>query len=182
MNSEWLRHLVAGRPARVIAIDGDPYLVRYYVGRLLGVTVYLHRFIRNDSERAVHDHPWRALALVLTGSYTEWRLRWLCPEGGIVCRRRRVSPGRPSILWLRSAHRIATVAPNTWTLFVHGPRRKSWGFYAQHVEVGAEHGQTRVVVEYRQHLDTGSGTPWYRRAETPTGRDVERLLRGRGAS
>ena len=48
----------ARRPCRLIDIEGRPYLERYYLGSLFGVTAYLHRFVGYDSDREVHDHPW----------------------------------------------------------------------------------------------------------------------------
>lgn len=38
-----LLKLSARLPCRLIKVNGEPYLERYYVGRLLGVTFYLHR-------------------------------------------------------------------------------------------------------------------------------------------
>ena len=61
-------------PARVISDNGHPYLERYYVCTLLGVRIYLHRFVGSDPDRGVHDHPWAwARSIVLAGWYLEER-------------------------------------------------------------------------------------------------------------
>ena len=59
---------------------------RYYVGQLFGVTVYLHRFVGCDGDPELHDHPWNALSIVLSGSYIELRGR-LDGDVGIAKRR-----------------------------------------------------------------------------------------------
>lgn len=66
-----LRNLVRSRPMRLIEINGEPYLERYYMGTVQGRQIWLHRFVRDDAERHVHDHPWTALSIILTGGYTE---------------------------------------------------------------------------------------------------------------
>lgn len=115
-------------PARCIPIGGEPYLFRYYLGRVFGVTFYLHEFVRADAERWLHDHPWRlSLGVVLAGEYVEERMTGLSPYTGPVVKQRRVR-------WLNiitgsTAHRITEPRPGTWTLFIHTRKKKAWGFY-----------------------------------------------------
>lgn len=121
--------ITGSRPARLIKLDGRPYLERYYVGTLLGYHFYLHRFVRDDHERHVHDHPWKkAFSLVLAGQYIEQR--------GYVSDRIRVKGIR--VRWFNfiqrlpgshCVHRITGTQPETWTLFFHGPWDYEWGFY-----------------------------------------------------
>lgn len=73
----------------------------------------------------MHDHPWRwAFALVLAGGYREWRLasdgrqwsRWL-------------GRGHINIVSGTDFHRVELPrARPAWTLFVHGPKVRRWGF------------------------------------------------------
>lgn len=69
-----------------IHIDGKPYLTRYYLTgaeptpsgtpeekRVWGVAVFLHHFHASDGERALHNHPWPGLSLILRGGYVEER-------------------------------------------------------------------------------------------------------------
>jgi hypothetical protein len=59
--------------------QGDAYLVRYFVfrSRLLercGLNigrVYLHHILRSDHDRALHDHPWNFVSIILRGGYYE---------------------------------------------------------------------------------------------------------------
>ncbi len=159
-----LYRLTARLPARLICVDDAPYLERYYVGSLFGATVYLHRFVSPDQDRHVHDHPWPwAVSIVLVGHYIEESVRWLTPDAGWVARYVRRCWWRPNLLNARSLHRIHTASPDTWTLFVHGPRRKRWGFLEP-----AEQGAT-----YRQPLDDKASIGWETTA--PPGRSVGRV-------
>lgn len=154
-----LYRLTAHRPARLIKLDGAPYLERYYLGSLFGVTFYLHRFVAADGERHAHNHPWTwGRSLVLCGWYDEEAVIDLTPATltGYVSEIRRVN-------WWNHIngnhfHRIAAAAPNTWTLFFHGPRAvlpggalKGWGFI--------ETGPPSDVVAFRQ--DPGKPYAWW---------------------
>lgn len=116
---------------RVIDIDGSPYLERYLVGRWRGMVAYLHHFVRGDAEPWLHDHRWKwSIAIVLRGSYVEERWSYLCPAAGLVTSRRRVRMF--NLIRPKDFHRIVSVEPNTWTLFIHAPRsNKGWGFLHQ---------------------------------------------------
>jgi hypothetical protein len=103
----------------------DPYLLRWWViprNRLCNV--YLHRFLRSDDDRALHDHPWVNLSILLRGSYVEHTIR----AGGVHL----ATPRTAGDLKLRGpghAHRIELVDGACWTLFLTGPRLRVWGFH-----------------------------------------------------
>lgn len=139
-----LYKLTAKLPYHLIKLGDKPYLERYYVGQLFGVTFYLHHFVSGDSERHLHNHPWGwGRALVLCGNYLEERVTDLCPQAngsGCLIEERRVR-------WWNKVngnhfHRIKAPKPNTWTLFFHGERTrinlghcsmpKGWGFLERH--------------------------------------------------
>ncbi len=117
-----LHWLSGGLRCRIISDDGTPYLERYYLGQLWGMTFYLHRFVGSDPDRGWHDHPWRwAASFVLRGWYWEdtrqfqqqQRIRWF------------------NFLLGDSFHRV--VLPegrrDVWTLFAHSTENvKPWGF------------------------------------------------------
>lgn len=136
-----LYRLTANMPVKVIKLNDKPYLARYYVGKLWGVTFYLHQYLSADSERHLHNHPWTtSRAFVLTGDYTEEVVSDLCPHSGNAgC----ITYFR-NIKWYNRIdgsrfHRIVWVKSGTWTLFTHGGRAvvnsfkmasrlKGWGF------------------------------------------------------
>jgi hypothetical protein len=166
---------------------GAPYLERYFLFRLATpwgpVTGYLHRFVGSDPARGVHDHPWaRAASLVLAGGYDEERLAGFNGTGPIVMTRR-VGPGRLNLLRGTDFHRVVlprrpdAPAPEAWSLFVHGPHVKPWGF------LKAGFVDRDIDVAYlRFTLAAGSsGQPWWRDA-LPGARHPDRLRRpGAGA-
>jgi len=96
--------------------SGLLYLRRVYFGPRL----YLHKIAQADFDRHLHNHPWTwAWSLILWGGYLEER------QGGV---ERMKQCGSGNLLRAGDYHRIASVLPNTWTLFVTGKRASSWGF------------------------------------------------------
>lgn len=100
---------------------GPGYLHRWHLlPRNPLFNIYLHRFLRSDDARALHDHPWMSLSYCLSGVLLEH----LPGE-----RNRYVRQGTWAWRWPRSAHRLDLTTPEAWTLFVTGPRVREWGFY-----------------------------------------------------
>lgn len=114
----------SSRPPSFVIGKGElgPYLLRWYlIPRNRFFNVYLHRMLRDDDDRALHDHPWPSLSLSLRGSCIEHmaggRSRIL-QTGDIV--------GRSSTF----AHRLElAISGDYWTLFLTGPRIREWGFH-----------------------------------------------------
>jgi hypothetical protein len=113
------------RKADAVIGDGaTPYLLRWYlIPRNKVFNVYLHLFLRSDDDRALHDHPWWNMSVLLYGEYWEHTIA----AGGINKRVRR-SAGDWKLRWARDAHRIEVKAP-CYTLFITGPRIREWGFH-----------------------------------------------------
>lgn len=116
----------------------DPIATRVYLTRFILVMtpwlhVYLHRIWFPDPDRHVHNHPWRAFALILHGGYVNevvtpsWDPTLLA---GAPTMTNFHAHNAPCINTLRDDqyHRIVTVLPNTWTLLVGGRRVREWGF------------------------------------------------------
>ena len=140
-------------PCRFIDGEGgEPYLERYHLLGVLGWHVYLHRFVDSDPDRGLHDHPWsRALSLVLVAGYDEIRGE-PGAEGRTV--RRFVRPWRVNCLRGDTFHRVVLRTGHpAWTLFLHGPRTKGWGFLRN----GVYRSMARDGAEFR-HRD------WWRHA------------------
>lgn len=99
----------------------DQQLQRWYVlPRNPFANVYLHRFLRSDDDRALHDHPADNKSWILSGEYLEHLQDSSCVtrfEGDIVERR------------AIEAHRVELVTGPAVTLFFTGPRIRDWGFY-----------------------------------------------------
>lgn len=109
------------KPDFVIGHHERPYILRWYlIPQNRRFNIYYHRILRSDDDRALHDHPWPNMTLVLSGCYVEYlrdeiRFRY---EGDFVFRR------------ATTPHRI--VIPEggyAETLFFTGPNIRQWGFW-----------------------------------------------------
>jgi hypothetical protein len=67
--------IMASRPPDFsIGPKGDRYMLRWWViPRNRWFNIYLHRFLHDDEDRALHDHPWVSCSYILWGS---WRQCW----------------------------------------------------------------------------------------------------------
>lgn len=99
----------------------DQQLQRWFIlPRNPFANVYLHRFLRSDDDRALHDHPWDNRSWVLSGQYVEH-----LQDGGTLTRHEGYVVKRRAI----EAHRVELVTGPAVTLFFTGPVIRSWGFY-----------------------------------------------------
>lgn len=118
-----LMHPLYRAPDFKIGDTAAPYMLRWHIiprNRLFNI--YLHKFLRSDDPRALHDHPWHSLGVVLRGGYTEHL------AGG---KRRWRGAGSVTLRRATTAHRVelAYRTPPVWTLFITGPRIREWGFH-----------------------------------------------------
>jgi hypothetical protein len=107
-------------PDFIIGPKEDPYLRRWWViPRNRWFNIYLHQILRDDDDRALHDHPWWNLSFILRGGYIEHT-----PGGRRFRGVRSLTLRKPTAL-----HRLTLVANiPTWTLFITGPVVRVWGF------------------------------------------------------
>lgn len=102
-----------------------PLLTRYHVIATRAFGVYLHHLHTSDEDRALHDHPWSFVSILLTGGYFEWtdtqvdglRRHWRRPLSILY---------RPA----EHAHRLELVRP-VWTLVIRFRVRRHWGFFTR---------------------------------------------------
>lgn len=140
-----IRKLLLGRLKRVMHRSPDiqigkanpkgPYLNRWYlIPRNKYFNIYLHEFLRDDNDEALHDHPWWSLSFLLQGHLQEQRqtnakMHYIA-EGSIVFRK------------AEFAHRLMIPITNDSnffskplyskrpiTLFMTGPVIRPWGFH-----------------------------------------------------
>lgn len=141
-------------PTRHIAHHGQPYLERSYVGTLLGVRVYLHRFVACD-EDGLHDHPFPwSMSLILSGWYYEDR--W---HG-------RVTHRFVNLIGPNRFHRVVLPEQqghDVWTLFFHTPRIKPWGFLRPTAQ--GQHGAVMTYEPQSDPQDAGLSS-WHKSAPT----------------
>lgn len=112
-------------PNVIIGSPEEPYLRRWWlIPRNRVFNVYLHHFCRSDDDRALHDHPWWNLSVLLSGRYVEHTIS----AGGVNVRTERRA-GEMKFRGATAAHRIELVDGPCWTLFLTGPIIRSWGFH-----------------------------------------------------
>jgi hypothetical protein len=111
--------------------DAAPTRTNRTIARIAGwlPNLYLHHFLRDDDDRALHDHPSWAVSFMLRGSYVEHTI-----AAGGIHRREVISAGRVRFLPTRHTHRIELADRragdgSTWTLFLFGPTVRDWGFH-----------------------------------------------------
>ena len=137
-NALFRRVVLRRDPDFIVGADNPDgaYLRRWWlIPRNRVFNVYLHCFLRDDDDRALHDHPWPWLSFLLCGSYIEHTI----DAGGIHHRALR-DAGSIKISGPRRAHRIELIHFTTlnnairrphqcWTIFITGPRLRDWGFH-----------------------------------------------------
>lgn len=146
--SNWLRLSLA--PDFIIGGRDDPYLLRWWiVPRNKWFNVYLHKILRNDNDRALHDHPWNNCSVIISGQYREMTL-YPQPLASIVEMQKQWSVKEqittwhwPQCTYLREVGSMVTRAAEhphrlelvdgkpCWTLFISGSRRREWGFHTK---------------------------------------------------
>ena len=111
------------QPDFIIGSHDNPQIHRWWlIPRNPIFNVYLHHIKRSDADLELHDHPWWNLSIILRGSYVE------------------ELPGkkykyRPQGSWIfrggKAAHRLHVFdgSPSTVTLFITGPKFRTWGFH-----------------------------------------------------
>lgn len=105
--------------------DGDPMLVRWRVIQTPWGGFYVHKWLRGDSDPYVHDHPWSFFSIILKGGYTEVR------RNNKTYRLYAHHVTRFNVMHRYDAHFVETLdRVPTWTLMLVGPRKRTWGFYA----------------------------------------------------
>lgn len=131
--TNWLIQRAAHTPYSSIITDGLLYMVRLWLFNPYPATgasgadrkpwrfplsIRLHNICLPDQDRHHHDHPWNARSIVLRGGYVEER-------GGQQFVRK---AGTTTTLKFSEYHRIISVEPDTWTMFITGRYRGTWGF------------------------------------------------------
>lgn len=178
---KWLRRMFSGKPHQIIGGADDPYMLRWYViPRNPLLNIYVHRFVRSDDDRALHDHPWWFVSLILRGQYdevtersvtrrragtvafrpAEWRhrVRLLSESLCQSCRGSGVGYGQvPDGRWMETdcgvcdgAGEIRHAERGCWTVIVTGPKRRGWGFWCK---------QTLMTLSGR-HVEQERFVPW----------------------
>lgn len=116
------------------------------------ISIRLHRIMRPDNDRDLHDHPWHARTIILRGWYKEIReynsFKEYAPYGWLFNR----EAGQTATLKFNEYHRIVEVPwDGVWTLFITYKYRGIWGFKVNGVKVDHDkYFQESQVIEPNQ--------------------------------
>ena len=99
---------------------GTDYLQRWWIiPRNHLFNIYYHNFRISDDDRSFHDHMYMSISIILENSYIEHTLT------GKFYR----SAGDMKLRLPKTLHRIEIPeGKECWTLFITGPRVRTWGF------------------------------------------------------
>lgn len=137
--------LVKRPPDFVIGQPDNPYLRRWWIiPRNRFFNIYLHQILRNDDDRALHDHPWWNVSIILNGGYFEhmphgvkWRRRFIpIFRHARAAHRLELAFRRPKkfkhpimLSDLRKNFKNSLALQPCWPLFITGPKIREWGFH-----------------------------------------------------
>ena len=118
-NPDKVGHFLSVR--KINGLDGSDYLHRrYLLPRNRYLNIYLHKFLGSDDDRALHDHPWISISILLKGELLEY-----FPDGSC----QRIKRGKFIYRTPTHLHRIELPEGQTaTTLFITGPVVRNWGF------------------------------------------------------
>jgi hypothetical protein len=161
MKIKWLASLLFPRlkrlaeargPDFIIGSEADPYMLRWYlIPRNRWLNVYLHHILRDDEDRALHDHPWASMSLCLHGEvgevYGDWdgQCTRVARAGSLVYRSSRF------------AHRLFLPDGPAWTIFITGPRIREWGFWCPRESPAGGWRHWKEFTAFREVGEDGKG-------------------------
>lgn len=135
-DADAVRALLGGNiraPDETIMSGGKPYIYRWYLLPWIekGPKAYLHIQVADDTERAMHDHPWANQSVILAGGYREefWRF----PPHTTTKEVREIKAGQVSQRDAEAAHRLSLLPGVKYTIsiFTTGPVIRQWGFWEE---------------------------------------------------
>lgn len=113
----------------------DNYLLRWHIiPHNRWFNIYLHNIRRSDDDRALHDHPWYNVSIILKGGYWEltpegkfYRCRWSITFRKATARHRLIL-SKVTIIGA-AIYGVTSYVEDVWTLFITGPKIREWGFW-----------------------------------------------------
>jgi|HubBroStandDraft_4_1064222.scaffolds.fasta_scaffold00046_32 hypothetical protein len=124
-----------------LTIGDPPQMYRWHLLRWRGVQVALHKWVRSDADRALHDHTATNISILLTGTYLEqFSHAWEAPRAKLRL---------PLIPYFRrgeTPHRVVLHRGPVWTIWIRLKPHREWGF---HCAKGWRHWREYIDGDYR---------------------------------
>lgn len=108
-----------------------PQLLRWYlIPRNRFFNIYLHKTIKDDEDRALHDHPWHSLSFLIKGRLGEYVFKDIEAR---TTKKQELSKKWPKFRKATYAHRLFLPDPKkpAWTIFITSNKCRTWGFWAK---------------------------------------------------
>lgn len=111
----------------IVNCERDLYLTRWYLFRIKWLAIFLHRFHRSDEDRALHDHPWAFITLILWRGYDEHFADPQATDKTMIRRRWPLTIHYRPATW---RHRVELIeGRQAWTLVFRFKEVRDWGFW-----------------------------------------------------
>lgn len=116
-----LKRLLSKVPqTTIVNCERSEYLTRWYLFRTKPFAIFLHLFHRSDEDRALHDHPWTFVSIILWRGYYEHTAKG----------RKRYWPGMILYRPAEWTHRVELVDQKpALTLMLRFKGRREWGYH-----------------------------------------------------
>lgn len=90
------------------------------------ISIRIHKIVKPDNDRHMHDHPWNARTFIVKGWYREERINSaFLRQKGESCR-----------LKFKEYHKITHVSyDGVYTIFISGKYRGTWGFLVNGLKI-----------------------------------------------
>lgn len=121
----------------IIGDPKNPVYYRWQLFKIRGFQLCLHKWMRSDDDRALHDHSGDSISFILNGGYTEVikyaslaevRAYWRRPWWPIY--RKAETPHRVVLDPYEFERRSMLVLYEpVWSLWFRWPPRREWGFH-----------------------------------------------------
>lgn len=127
--------------SQYIGPKDTPYIKRWYVlgKRNRFFNIYIHQILKSDYERALHDHPWPFVSIVLNNRYREVTNhlpggrpsngKLVGNEGDEIFSLNYRMQGSIAFRGSTRPHRVIIDNGPAWTLVFTGPTWRKWGFH-----------------------------------------------------
>lgn len=90
---------------------------RYYLLKLFGIGIFLHKIHTSEKVDVFHTHPWNGISFIF-GSYNEQHI-------GEPLRKKSYF----NFVKAKTPHRVEVGVKPVWTLFIHGPKCNTWAVF-----------------------------------------------------
>lgn len=133
------------KPDLIIGPPSAPCYYRWQLFKFRGFQLCLHKWLRSDDDRALHDHSGDSISVILNHGYIEIERTQVVGSYGMTYRdathfRR---PFWPIFRKAETPHRVVLdfMSAPVWSLWFRWPPRRDWGF---HCPKGWRHWQEYV--------------------------------------